>query len=359
MVYPVANLVKGGIDALADGYSQTSVSYSLCHASGFLTNYGTEAAGQYRLIPANDQADRAVDFVILMIAVHTVLTIFRPRTTIEQSGLYPYRYAAYACWIIYPSLLSSLPFINGEDAYVTQGAFCALPIRPFWYRLALNWVPRYVILITILGVYVTVYLYVQLKFNDPAFQMSGTHDTVGSDALTDLDRALVSVQMDGPATASPNAALHRRHKAIQKQLRYMFIYPIIYFLMWLPPFADHCFGYSTISPPFALNTVAVACLTSQCAADCLVFSVREKPWRNMRRFERPNWRPLTLKCSQHGQRETTISPAKVTKHKAESGRRSRNWWDFESAAIGNDGGTERRTARFFSRQENHAVLPVS
>ena len=79
-----------------------------------------------------------VDFVILITALHTVLTNFRPRTVMEESGLYPYGYALYTGYVIYPSLLSSLAFTNSKEAYVVHGVFFALPTRSFWYPLAIS-----------------------------------------------------------------------------------------------------------------------------------------------------------------------------------------------------------------------------
>ena len=74
-----------------------------------------------------------------MIAIHAALHIFKPTTSMGEAGLYNYRYFAYACWIIYPILMASLAFVNPDHGYMSQGTFCYLPVRPFWYRLALSW----------------------------------------------------------------------------------------------------------------------------------------------------------------------------------------------------------------------------
>jgi len=62
------------------------------------------------------------------------------------------------------STQASLAFINKENSYVNDGTYCYLPVRPFWYRLALAWVPRYLIFMIILGIYASIYLYVRAKF---------------------------------------------------------------------------------------------------------------------------------------------------------------------------------------------------
>ena len=100
-----------------------------------------------------------------MIAIHTALYIFKPRHSKGEGGLYPYRNYAYSLWVIFPVVMASLAFINDQDAYTTEGTYCYLPVRPFWYRLALGWIPRYLIFIFILGIYASIYYYVRYKFH--------------------------------------------------------------------------------------------------------------------------------------------------------------------------------------------------
>ena len=46
------------------------------------------------------------------------------------------------------------------------------------------------------------------------------------------------------------------------------------------PFVNHCYFYTKAHhPPFSLNTVSLVSLLLQCTVDCLIFSVKEKPWR--------------------------------------------------------------------------------
>jgi G protein-coupled receptor GPR1 len=110
-----------------------------------------------------------------MIAIHTALYIFRPRSSGREGGLFPYRHIAYTLWIILPILSASLAFINQQGGYVLTGTYCYLPVRPFWYRLALSWIPRYLIFIVILGIYASIYYYVRYKFNDFSNNGEGTN----------------------------------------------------------------------------------------------------------------------------------------------------------------------------------------
>jgi G protein-coupled receptor GPR1 len=117
-----------------------------------------------------------------MIAVHSALYIFRPRSSGGEGGLYPYRNIAYVCWVIFPLLMSSLAFINNRNAYVSEGTYCYLPVRPFWYRLALGWIPRYLIFIVILAIYASIYYYVRHKFRGfNKISPSANEDSQGSE----------------------------------------------------------------------------------------------------------------------------------------------------------------------------------
>ena len=291
------------------------------------------------------------DFTIFLIALHTALSVLRPG---KSSGLRSYRYRAYACWASFAILLPALAFINeGKDeAYISQGTYCFLPLRPIWYRLVFSWIPRYLILCTIAAIYVTIYIHTVMQFGK--FDIQLTSSTVSSarrasegaderpagrhrisplsswfgrskkeaQATTEEHRPAMN-DNDNPAPVlsgssnqsrsdpSPariyrrptlvealrdknllpfgrrglpidaNPTLRKRHAAIKRQLRYMFIYPLVYLLMWIAPFINHCYFYTKKhNPPFVLNCIALTCLCLQCAVDCLIFSVRERPWRS-------------------------------------------------------------------------------
>lgn len=54
------------------------------------------------------------------------------------------------------------------------------------------------------------------------------------------DKTLSSVA-DKRVEFLANAALRQRHKAIERQLRYLFVYPLVYLAMWTPTFVNHCY----------------------------------------------------------------------------------------------------------------------
>lgn len=243
-------------------------------------------------------AELEPDSVILLIAVHTALTIFASRKVDSPSGLHRYRWGAYTCWALFSVLLAALAFINPSSPYVSQGTFCYLPARPIWYRLALSWIPRYLILSTIVGIYLAVYLYTKSKFGqfDAQTDRQSSWPLPGLDGADDPKRMESNTEMSTPILGSPitsrrateaeislsksyepvtgppirlinrtptllealrdrtlisaankrveasaNAALRERHKAIKKQLRYLFVYPLVYLAIWTPAFVNHCY----------------------------------------------------------------------------------------------------------------------
>lgn len=330
-------------------------------------------------------------------ALHSAIQVFYPSTLVSSDGLYPVRRYVYVLAFALPILMAGLAFINPDYAYVSQGSFCALPIRPFWYRLAFTWVPRYIIILVIIGIAVAIYVHVGFKFHgfshaDSSFVSFKTSDGSNTTHTNTQDEAkmeditfelenmqsrpqpkrrLSSIGDDMPRRASaPQAtslssscmpqhgkstrslpgsslnltrshleiarpALHsipsgqsfidpisplggpflnaensdndksayipppsthvptppvqsggqlsqsKRRQRIHRQLRLIFIYPLVYTLMWLIPFALHCMNYwdkYAHHPVEALRVGASLCISLMGFVDALIFSLREKPW---------------------------------------------------------------------------------
>lgn len=265
--------------------------------------------------------------------------------------------------------MPSLAYTNSDPAYTAQGTFCYLPVRPVWYRMALAWIPRYIILVVILILYASIYIYVRMKFRtfrshvgsstlgmdtldltvpeppkddsglprldvhgliptSPASdsrQASGASDRPFAKALIPMAEKLNSCNPDprtwnlpprrgsvpvsitcpeggggGGDTGSSSevsnrvgalveepagtasAELRRRRIAISRQLRLLFIYPLVYALMWVPSLVSHLLQYRdqfVNHPNFPLACTVAFTIPVQCAVDCWLFTIREKPWR--------------------------------------------------------------------------------
>ena len=339
-------------------------------------------------------------------ALHSAVQVFYPSTLVSSDGLYSCRRYVYFGAFALPTLMAGLAFINPKNAYVSQGAFCTLPIRPFWYRLAFTWVPRYIIVLTIMGLAIAIYTHVGIEFRaysnaDTSFQSlktsSGSNTThndtsdetkleditfelhnmesrpqptrrkssIGHDVFTyqrhssstpalspsstapqrvSFESGLASHFLPGsilnlpyrfdttrptllaipsgqsitaplsphalpshpdpittyapeptatpvssstrtPSPSSPaQLRLAKQRQRIHRQLRLIFIYPSVYMLMWLIPFAMHCMNYWdkwALNPVEFLRVGSSICITLMGFADALIFSLREKPWRGI------------------------------------------------------------------------------
>lgn len=142
-----------------------------CQVVGFFTATSIEGA----------------DLAILSFALHTLLLIFRPQLSVKVSdtgrvegGLYKYRYYVYGLSFVIPLVMAALAHIG--VGYISFVCWCYLPQLPVWYRLVLSWVPRYLIIITIILVYGLIYYYVLKEFRAlggvySTMQHQRTHDS--------------------------------------------------------------------------------------------------------------------------------------------------------------------------------------
>jgi len=76
----------------------------------------------------------------------------------------------------------------------------------------------------------------------------------------------------------------RSREKISRQLRFLFIYPLVYIGMWALPFVSHVIQYDdrlAFRPPFALDCITTISICLQGAVDCWLFSTREKPWKSI------------------------------------------------------------------------------
>jgi len=396
--------------ALAHGKVQSGDPF--CNAGGFFIQMGLEACGKWIATSISSSRLTPLDVSIFLMSLHMSLQIFNAGSgSTGSDGLYRYRYAVYVIWLVLPAFDAALAFVNtSSSAYLLQGAFCTLPIRPFWYRLALSWVPRYLIWAYVVGISVRIYMHVGSGFQVFARKVSsssnprtGQPDTTNqgtsnieqsakplsskvraanflssfSDNVPDLppfmsdtqplsgqqarrpsvvrfdsgghtlkdnlrdhsyekdkDTAsgpsepsssrrgsakdasddsmegslpLQPIQKPAPAynpenpedfstlptieeghgaplseiTSTVDAVAYKRKRAIQRQVRLLFIYPCVYMILMVIPFVNHAMTYSDYyaqHPVYIVSALSTFCYAIMGAADVVVFSWREKPW---------------------------------------------------------------------------------
>lgn len=90
-------------------------------------------------------------------------------------------------------------------------------------------------------------------------------------------------------------ALYQSRRKMRKQLRLLFVYPLMYIITWIAPFVSHCWRYKDAddqSQPIGLIITGVASLCIGAAVDCCFFSAWEKPWQH---FQGGFWHELRLR----------------------------------------------------------------
>ncbi|ODV61988.1 G-protein coupled receptor ASCRUDRAFT_33063, partial [Ascoidea rubescens DSM 1968] len=290
---------------------------NFCDIVGFFTAMAIEGA----------------DIAILSFAVHTALLIFKPNRTFKdtsnnryEGGLFPYRYYVYLFSILTPITLASLAFVNGTG-YEALTVWCYLPARPKWYRLVLSWVPRYCIVVTILLIYISIYIYVmkefkaisnlhneinnvqsnKLKFNKRFFHnlkyyfntyfLDYEFNDYNRNISKSFEGSSSSTNINNPNTSKTLTAqtlkiqenmheaslssFQKKKYQIKKQMRTIFIYPISYIILWLGPFASQCIQYEwelENGPVYWLTIISAFMQAFNCTVDTSVFLYKERPW---------------------------------------------------------------------------------
>ena len=82
-----------------------------------------------------------------------------------------------------------------------------------------------------------------------------------------------------------SAGMARKRSHTRRQLRLLFLYPVIYILTWGFPFFSHALGYDAArrsQEPLWLALLQVLSLCSQGTMDCALFMLQEKPWQHVR-----------------------------------------------------------------------------
>lgn len=123
-------------------------------------------------------------------SMHMYYQIFpTQRFGLGHDGLYRVRRWVYAIWVLLPNLSGALAFINPRSAFMAQGGFCSLPLRPYWYRIALFWGPRYLIWCYVVYVAVRIYRYVGSEFKVFG-QEKDRSDSLGVPGNSSVDRIM-------------------------------------------------------------------------------------------------------------------------------------------------------------------------
>lgn len=276
LLYPVRVLVT----------SKAYYDVGFCRVVGFFTAFSIEGS----------------DLAIISFAIHLALLVYRPNDRIKrginyEGGLYRYRYIVYPVEILLPIVLASLAFIDNLG-YTPLTNWCYIPSRPIWYRLVLSWIPRYIIMVSIIIIYICIYQHVTKQYSSVG-RIVG--DNIIESTMKQKLRKFMGFLMffkfslTDDEIHNTNNRLQRgninnetvqqfktRRIQTQKQMRAIFIYPISYIFLWVFPTIVHGMDFRyglSIRPYVWLNGIAAFMQPFNCTVDTLVFLIREKPWR--------------------------------------------------------------------------------
>jgi G protein-coupled receptor GPR1 len=289
-------------------------------------------------------AIESADFAVFFIAIHTALIVFFSNKG-PEGGLYKYRYYVYGITIILPIFMACIAFVgNGRGSYKPYITWCYLPQEPLWYRLVLSWVPRYIIMIMILAIYLSIYIFVRMQLKEVvknfkqsqkyatrtheswgrrawnatvgfianfpgfAFLLQGRDVPVDGTAGVALDNLTADDTTNGGdtgmgSTGGTGALSHGTNEArqsaivefqresmmkfqirrnvIERQVRSVFVYPIAYLFLWAFPLALQCLQYNPNRPAVYWVRAAAAFMQPfNCTVDTVAFCIRETPWRD-------------------------------------------------------------------------------
>ncbi|KUJ22374.1 uncharacterized protein LY89DRAFT_728527 [Mollisia scopiformis] len=227
------------------------------------------------------------DYWVLTIAICTYLILTNHKH--QSSWIQEHRVVV---WLL-PWVLSLLWAVIGLAVvgYGDIGAWC-------WFtsdrtRLLVNFLPRWVIIITILGLYLRLYFIIHkahnrfMSFDEDA---SGSLQTGGSSANRTASRLSMNVS-NGADDDCERAGAQSRHTRIGraspvlKRISYqMMTYPLVYMVIWTIPTSIRIYQATTgKSAPFAIGTVDKACIVIQGFADAIVYGANESTWRLWRK----------------------------------------------------------------------------
>lgn len=123
---------------------------------------------------------------------------------------------------------------------------------------------------------------------------------------------------------------------VRKQLRFLFIYPLVYIGMWILPFVSHVLQYDdrfAINPPFGLLCITTISICSQAAVDSWLFSIREMPWHEIPGTNGGFWESLKFWTGWkgHGKRRVVAGPGKTREEMDREARAAYQRRDVELA----------------------------
>jgi len=179
-------------------------------------------------------------------------------------------------------------------------------------RLLVNFIPRWVIILSMLALYARLYF---VLFRAHRFISSQDEESSGYPTSGSRSRAV-----DRPPTGNLQGSYAGRQprttRKLKKLARLMLMYPIAYMLIWALPTSIRIYQAATGRPaPFALQTVDKACIVVQGLVDAIIYGANESSLSS--------WRALVFPESYPTIAGVSSSPTAILEGGADKKRPSR------------------------------------
>ncbi|RFU73007.1 plasma membrane g- coupled receptor [Trichoderma arundinaceum] len=164
-----------------------------------------------------------------------------------------------------------------------------------------------------------------------------------------------SAYISSGSNPETNTSIEQAHQRIRRQLRLLFVYPLVYLTIWVCPFILHLVRLRTdIKDPFPLLVLTMLSLCAAGSVDSAIFMARERPWRfvhagfwkSLCRRLHISWRTsaqfqglsreemIANAMMAHERRQEEVAlesiERRATAERSARGRRkvAENWWDL-------------------------------
>ncbi|KAH3660128.1 hypothetical protein OGAPHI_007333 [Ogataea philodendri] len=254
----------------------------------------------------------------------------------QEAGLYRYDpLILLGCMVAIPCTLSSFAFVDGSryDNYIS---FCYLPANPVWIRILGSWGLRLFAFVIILVCYFTIYVYIYASYqklsahherllnvnkHKPRLQslrafLFGVYYSIFDISMknqssmfveatptnqtpmvletdqnvTPMNSQIPQIHSDSPiAQTQRELAIEVFEKSVQdfndrkksslRALKFIFIYPLTYMIVWVVPLIAQILRFRRQKQPLALLCVVSFFQSIDGLIQVLVFCFREKPWK--------------------------------------------------------------------------------
>ncbi|KAN0116884.1 G protein-coupled glucose receptor regulating Gpa2 domain containing protein [Hyaloscypha variabilis] len=217
------------------------------------------------------------DYWIFIIAICTYLLLTDNKT--QSAWIQDHRVILWALPWFFSLLCGGLGL--GLIGYWYNGAYCLFLSDKI--RLLINYVPRWIIILTIIFLYVRLYLVVHRIRKETSSLASGL-STNPENSLRTQDKVpgVEDIEVGRRESRKSSGSSQRRLKRVSFQ---MMTYPLVYMFIFIIPTSIRIYQFSTgKTAPFVVGIFDKGMIVTQGFADSIIYGVQENTWIVWRSF---------------------------------------------------------------------------